>query len=607
MGDSRSVEVGKTSKYSVNSYDVNTILAWITSGEIAIPEIQRPFVWDASKVRDLMDSLYQGYPIGYLIAWKNPEVRLKDGSLSEGKKVLIDGQQRVTALTAAVLGWKVVDSDYRRVHIRIAFHPIKEQFEVQNPAIRKSSEWIHDISEVVSGKRRLMRMVREYCEKNPEADEERIEAAVENLRSVVNKPIGLIELAHDLDIETVTEIFVRINSQGVVLSQADFAMSKIASNEMYNGPVLRKTIDYFCHLAVAPEYYNEILENDKEFSGTDYFRKMAWLKDEKDDLYDPDYTALLRVAFSAVFDRGKLSTLLSLLSGRNFETRTYDEEIARDAFARLEEGVLKFINETNFKRFLMIVRSAGFISSDLLRSMNAVNFAYTLFLRLRDSGEDAQQIERYVRKWLAMSLLTGRYSGSFESQFETDIKNIASLGFPAYLAQVEEARLSDAFWNAELVQRLNTSSLSAPYFSVFLASQVFFKDRGFLSREITVADLITYRGDIHHLFPKEYLKRHGLRRGDYNQIANYVYMQSETNIRIGNKPPQEYFRSLIEQVRGGEQLYGGIDSEDRLRENMHAHCIPDSIFDGNVDTYQDFLADRRKLMAARMRKYYEAL
>ena len=554
-----------------------------------------------------MDSLYQGYPIGYLIAWKNPEVRLKDGSLSEGKKVLIDGQQRVTALTAAVLGWKVVDSDYRRVHIRIAFHPIKEQFEVQNPAIRKSSEWIHDISEVVSGKRRLMRMVREYCEKNPEADEERIEAAVENLRSVVNKPIGLIELAHDLDIETVTEIFVRINSQGVVLSQADFAMSKIASNEMYNGPVLRKTIDYFCHLAVAPEYYNEILENDKEFSGTDYFRKMAWLKDEKDDLYDPDYTALLRVAFSAVFDRGKLSTLLSLLSGRNFETRTYDEEIARDAFARLEEGVLKFINETNFKRFLMIVRSAGFISSDLLRSMNAVNFAYTLFLRLRDSGEDAQQIERYVRKWLAMSLLTGRYSGSFESQFETDIKNIASLGFPAYLAQVEEARLSDAFWNAELVQRLNTSSLSAPYFSVFLASQVFFKDRGFLSREITVADLITYRGDIHHLFPKEYLKRHGLRRGDYNQIANYVYMQSETNIRIGNKPPQEYFRSLIEQVRGGEQLYGGIDSEDRLRENMHAHCIPDSIFDGNVDTYQDFLADRRKLMAARMRKYYEAL
>ena len=554
-----------------------------------------------------MDSLYQGYPIGYLIAWKNPEVRLKDGSLSEGKKVLIDGQQRVTALTAAVLGWKVVDSDYRRVHIRIAFHPIKEQFEVQNPAIRKSSEWIHDISEVVSGKRRLMRMVREYCEKNPEADEERIEAAVENLRSVVNKPIGLIELAHDLDIETVTEIFVRINSQGVVLSQADFAMSKIASNEMYNGPVLRKTIDYFCHLAVAPEYYNEILENDKEFSGTDYFRKMAWLKDEKDDLYDPDYTALLRVAFSAVFDRGKLLTLLSLLSGRNFETRTYDEEIARDAFARLEEGVLKFINETNFKRFLMIVRSAGFISSDLLRSMNAVNFAYTLFLRLRDSGEDAQQIERYVRKWLAMSLLTGRYSGSFESQFETDIKNIASLGFPAYLAQVEEARLSDAFWNAELVQRLNTSSLSAPYFSVFLASQVFFKDRGFLSREITVADLITYRGDIHHLFPKEYLKRHGLRRGDYNQIANYVYMQSETNIRIGNKPPQEYFRALIEQVRGGEQLYGGIDSEDRLRENMHAHCIPDSIFDGNVDTYQDFLADRRKLMAARMRKYYEAL
>jgi uncharacterized protein with ParB-like and HNH nuclease domain len=122
----------QSQKYSVNQHLIETILTWVNSGEIAIPEIQRPFVWDSSKVRDLMDSLYQGYPIGYVIAWRNPNVRLKDGSLSEGKKVLIDGQQRVTALTAAVLGQYVINKTYQRVKIKIAFNPIDEKFEVQN-------------------------------------------------------------------------------------------------------------------------------------------------------------------------------------------------------------------------------------------------------------------------------------------------------------------------------------------------------------------------------------------------------------------------------------------------------------------------------------------
>ncbi len=110
-----------TQKYTVNQYFVETILAWVQGGEIAIPEIQRPFVWKSSKVRDLMDSLYQGYPVGYLITWRNPDVKLKDGSSSEGKKVLIDGQQRITAMMAAILGKEVINEDYKKVKIKIAF------------------------------------------------------------------------------------------------------------------------------------------------------------------------------------------------------------------------------------------------------------------------------------------------------------------------------------------------------------------------------------------------------------------------------------------------------------------------------------------------------
>jgi uncharacterized protein with ParB-like and HNH nuclease domain len=196
-------------KYSVNQHLIETILAWVNSGEIAIPEIQRPFVWDSSKVRDLMDSLYQGYPIGYVIAWRNPNVRLKDGSLSEGKKVLIDGQQRITALTAAILGQYVINKTYQRVKIKIAFNPIEERFEVQNPAILKDKTWLHDISEVINGS--VLKIVREYLKLNPDADEELVEKTITKLINIPKKQIGLIELSPDLDIETVTEIFIRIN------------------------------------------------------------------------------------------------------------------------------------------------------------------------------------------------------------------------------------------------------------------------------------------------------------------------------------------------------------------------------------------------------------
>jgi uncharacterized protein with ParB-like and HNH nuclease domain len=265
-----------TQKYSVNNHAVEIVLNWYKSKEIAIPEIQRPFVWDATKVRNLLDSLYRGYPIGYLIVWKNPNAKLKDGKSSEGKKILIDGQQRVMALITSVLSEEITDKKYQKKRIKIAFNPQTEAFEVTNPAIQKDSSWIQDISEIIKGESRISKVVSEYCEKNPASDKNKIEDSVENLKKILSRPIGIIELSHDLDIETVTDIFIRINSAGVPLDQADFAMSKIAANENYSGNNLRKCIDYFCHLIESPEIYETIKENDKEFSKTEFFQKISW-------------------------------------------------------------------------------------------------------------------------------------------------------------------------------------------------------------------------------------------------------------------------------------------------------------------------------------------
>jgi hypothetical protein len=591
-------------KYSVNQHPIQTLLTWVRSEEVAIPEIQRPFVWNGTKVRELIDSLYQGYPVGYLIAWRNPTVKLKDGTTSQGKRILIDGQQRVTALMAAILGMYVINKDYQRIKITIAFNPQEQRFEVSNPAIAKDKSWVSDISEIFAPDFKVLKFVGEYCDRNESTDQDSIYNSLELLRGVVNNHIGLIELNSDLDIEVVTEIFIRINSQGAVLNQADFVMSKIAANETYGGNKLRKCIDYFCHLAKAPQFYQQLADLDQEFAATTYFQKMSWLKDENDDLYDPSYSDMLRVAFTSEFKRGRLQDLVALLSGRNFETRTYEDVIAEESFKKLDDGILKFMNETNFKKFIMILKSAGFVERSMIRSRNAINFAYVIYLVLKSKSTPPAKIESCVRKWLVMSILTGRYSGSPESTFDTDIRRIDELGMSHYQSEIEAAELSQAFWDAGLPQQMDTSVASSPYFKVFLAAQVHGNNKGFLSKDITVRDLIMNRGDIHHIFPKNYLKRNNLEKGQYNQIANYVMMQSEINIAIKDRSPDQYFVALQDQCKTQQPIYGGIIDQNELNKNLADHCLPDGMEVKNIEDYAEFLEARRKLMSHKIRDYY---
>ncbi|MBK8025043.1 MAG: DUF262 domain-containing protein [Chloroflexi bacterium] len=594
-------------KYEARSLTIDSLLGWVKSGEIAIPEIQRPFVWDTTKVRNLLDSLYKDYPVGYLIIWKSPDVNLKDGSRSEGKKILIDGQQRITALMAALLGYEIVTKDYRRTRIRIAFNPQAQMFEVTNPAIEKDVIWIPDISELFMPEFEMRTFVDGYCERNPGTTAGSIDKALSSLHRIVNNPIGIIELDSSLDTETVTEIFIRVNSADVPLSQADFAMSKIAVNESYGGVELRKAIDYFCHLAVAPDFYTRIKANDKNFANTEYFQRMAWLKSENDDLYDPSYNDMLRVAFTSQFRRGRLEDLVALLSGRNFETKQYEETIIEDTFRRLQLGVLDFLNETHFQRFVMIVRSAGFVDSSLISSKMTLNFAYILYLTLRNQNMPPAVIEQYVRRWFVVSLLTGRYSGSSESNIDLDIRQIDAHGIEKYAETTVQSRLSDGFWDTSLPQNFETSAINSPFYNVYLAAQVKANDRGFLSRDITVRELIEYKSDIHHVFPRDVLKKAGMSRGQYNQVANYVVAQSEINIQISNKEPTVYFQHLIEQCQGGSRRYGNITDLDELRANFAANCIPEEAANMTVADYPEFLAKRRQLMAQKIKEYFQSL
>lgn len=378
-----------TEKYNASNISLEQILGYIKSGAIAIPEIQRPFVWKPRQVRDLIDSLYMGYPTGYLIISQSPDMKLKDGSLSIGKKIMIDGQQRVTALMTSIVGMEVLTSDFKKRRIKIAFNPQasendnEEIFKVQDNAILKDKKWIADISEIFKADFDQWTFVNDYCQKNPEITGSQMNNILMRLLDIKNRQIGVISLDKDLNIDEVTEIFIRINSQGAKLNQADFAMSKIAANTEYGGNALRKAIDYFSHLTVEPEWYSDMTK-DAEFMKSQYANKLEWLKNDSESIFDPDYNDILRIAFMYKFGRAKLKDLVSLLGGRDFETREYKVSIAEDSFKKLSEGVIDFMNQYTFSNFILGIKAAGFISNKLINSQITLDFAYTLYLLLNN-------------------------------------------------------------------------------------------------------------------------------------------------------------------------------------------------------------------------------
>ena len=607
-------------KFTTYPLSISAILGLIKANDIAIPEIQRPFVWKSKQVRDLMDSLYKGYPVGYIILWKNPNVKLKDGTISAGKKVLIDGQQRVTALMTALAGQNIINEDYKTTRIKIAFDPFAaltgddeaEIFAVQTPAHIKSSRWIPDIAEIFSDNFSCFKFINDYCAINPDMKDESLDSIISKLKGLVNQSIGIIELSDSLQIDIVTDIFVRINSKGTTLNQGDFVMSKIAADEEHGGNTLRKIIDYFSHLSVEPTYYDYMVNHDLDFCRKEnglYKEKLKWLRNDTESIYDPTCDDVIRVAFMHKFQRSKLADLVSLLSGRNFETRDYNVEIIDNTYEEMYKGVLNVISEHNFKQFMIAMRSAGFISRKLINSIMAVDFAYTLYLILRESKEvSVSEIKHYIQKWYVLSVLTGRYTSSPESSFYKDLKSIKEKGVVATLQAIEDATLSEAFWNVQLVQNLESTSTINPTYQVYLAAQVYFNETSLLSNNIGIKELIDLGGDVHHIFPKQYLKEQGLEKNQYNQNANYVYLDRPVNESIGKLPPYEYFsiakRQCSEDVT---KPIGSINNIDLLERNLAMNCIHNEIFQMDFESYSRFLQERRTLMAQKIKDYYYSL
>lgn len=605
-------------KFQTTSMTISGVLGLIKANDIAIPEIQRPFVWKPKQVRDLIDSLYKGYPVGYIILWKNPNVKLKDGTISSGKKVLIDGQQRVTALMTAIAGKDIYNEDYKLCRVKIAFNPLAtltneeeaEIFAVQTPIHLKSKHWIPDIAEIFKEDFSSYTFITSYCNENPDITPKQVEDALTKLKSICNQSIGIIELSESLEIDVVTDIFVRINSKGTTLNQGDFVMSKIAADEVHGGNTLRKIIDYFSHLAVVPTYYDYLVSHDKGFCDLpgNYIKKLEWLKNDNETVYDPKCDDIIRVVFMYKFKRSKIAELVKMLSGRDFDTRDFKEEIIESTYKNLYDGVLDFINEYNFKQFILAIKSAGFISNRFINSNMAIDFAYALYLILHNSKEvSVSEIKHVVQKWYVLSVLTGRYSSSPETGFAKDLRKINEIGVIATLRSTEDAVLSDNFWEIQIPQDLSYTSTNNPTYLVYLAAQVYFNDTSLLSQNISVKELVELGGDVHHIFPKQYLKDNGFDKNQYNQEANYAFLDRPVNVSIGKLAPIEYFSIAHNQCTTQEIKCGSIVDIEEFYRNLEMNCIPLDVLEMDYTRYNEFLEKRRMLMAKKIKKYYYSL
>lgn len=600
-------------KYSVQQQTLEQVIGFIKSGQIAIPEIQRPFVWKPVQVRDLIDSLYMGYPTGYLIMSQSPTMKLKDGTISTGKMIMIDGQQRVTALMTSIVGTDVMDAEFKKHRIKISFNPLaldedEEKFKVQTPAVLKDKRWIPDIAEVFRPDFDSFEFVQNYCSINTNVLPKDLNKIIMRLIEIKNRQIGIITLSNEITIDEVTEIFIRINSQGTKLNQADFAMSRMAANEKYGGNSLRKAIEYFSHLAVAPEWYNDMLK-DESFKQTSYADKMAWLRNDKESIYDPDFNDIIRVSFMYKFGRAKMKDLVALLEGRNFETRENEERISEETFELMSRSVLEYMNQYNFTNFILAIKSAGFISEKLINSQMTLDFAYTLYLLLHDDPSiDKGQIKHFVQRWYVLSTLTSRYITSPESVMDYDIKRIKERGFLSYYNEIEPAELSETFWNIQLPQRLESASVNSPFLNVFFAAQIFFAEDSLFCKGTKIGDLIGIVGDVHHIFPRKYLISNGItEKNRYNQIANFTYLDTTVNKLISDDAPNIYFQKAINGCAEGKAIYGNISKLDSLMENIKSNCIPETIISMNAEHYDEFLQVRRLMMAKKIKKYFYSL
>jgi len=584
--------------FNTVAYTIGQLIDGIDVGDIALPDIQRPFVWyrKISKVRDLFDSIYRGYPIGYLLFWENANRSdYKNIGFEEKKRkiprfLIIDGQQRLTALFAVINNQEVLTPDYEKKHIKIAFKPIDGTFKVGDAATDRDPEYVSDISTLWSGEGDFS-VITAYLTKLKEnreiskEEEKTISANIQNLINILKYPLTALEVNAELPEEIVSDIFVRINSQGVNLTQADFILT-LLSVYWEDG---RKEIEQF---AIDSR---KVPDKDTRYSSFNYLIK-------------PDPDDMLRILVGLSFQRAKMRDVYSIIRGRDMETGEFSEELREVQFTKLKEHLPIVLDNTNWQSFLKILIGCGYKDEELISSKAAVLYSYILYLIGKVNFQvNNFELQRVIGHWFVMTSITGRYSSSQETAFEKDLNRIKDFDQNSFVSGLEKIiadSLTNDFWEVTLVGQMETSSARSPEANAFYAALNKLGSPVLFSRKL-VGDLYDpslkmkkNRLEKHHIFPRNYLvTEYGFDnnkdKAKINQIANLTFLEFEDNIEIGDDNPREYF----DKVKGRF-------NETELTSMLAQHAIPANFYELK---YDEFLQQRRKLMAGVIRNAFNKI
>lgn len=575
-------------------YSLDNLLTYIEVGDIGLPDIQRPFVWSNAKVRDLFDSMYKGFPVGYFLFWENAHAQgtksigLKKKQHSAPNRLIVDGQQRLTSLFAVFRGQKVLDYDYNERRIEISFRPRDGKFEVADAATRNDPEWIANISDLWSSGKSSRKMINEFVAKLgaknslTDDEEELISHNLDRLFDVQKYPFTALEIAANVNEEQVADIFVRINSEGVKLNQADFILT-LLSVFWDEG---RHALERFCREArkapsggAAPSPFNHFIA--------------------------PDPDQLLRVSVALGFNRGRLKSVYQVLRGKDMETDTFDPARRAAQFSILDEAQTHVLNLTHWHQFMSALVGAGYRSGDMVSSQSALLYAYAFYLigRIR-FNVPMRDLQKLIGRWFFFTSLVGRYTSSPETIMDSDLNRLKEVKdaheFKRLLNELMANELTNDFWTITLPADLDSSSARNPQLFAFVAAQNRLNAPVLFSHK-KVSDLIdpsikTKKKALerHHLFPREHLKRLGIDDlKQINQMANLTLLEWPENIDISDDDPAVYV-----------SVYRELFNDQNWNAMHELHALPTG-WEGM--SYDHFLNERRKLMAQIIRRGFETL
>jgi hypothetical protein len=519
---------------------VSDILSQIDLGSIALPEFQRGYVWNRDQVRSLMQSLYRRYPVGSLLVWTTRSEGAHargDGAVAPGVvKLLLDGQQRMTSLYGIIRGGppKFFDGN-AQTFTGLHFHLGREEFAFYSPLkMHDDPLWVEVAALMQEG-------VASFFDRFMNL-EDRQTAKVYMNRLAALEGIQDIDLhieevtGADKTVDLVVDIFNRVNSGGTKLSKGDLALAKIC--------------------AEWPDAREEMKKRLEKWRRAGFYFKLELL----------------------------LRCITTILTGQAFFSSLADIDTARfqDGLRRAERAVDQLLN--------LIGARLGLDHDRVLGS----RYSFPLMARYLDRRgfrlDDPRERDKLLH-WYVHTFLWGRYAGSTETFLNQDLALISEPD-GALDRLTADLRRHRGDLRLQANDFLGWSKGARFYPLLYLMTRVG-KARDWASDLELSMNLLgrLNRLEVHHVFPKDLLYKHGYSRPDVNAIANFTFLTQETNLRVSNRDPAKYLEEF----------------SAKHPEAVSSHWIPMDRRLWRVENYQEFLAERRALLAHAANSFLDSL